>query len=806
MHDLKFALRAFGRTPGASSLVVITLAVSIAVATLIASTIDMVWHFIPAVRTERLVFVASTDPRPEQSQAGVSDGLARTGVSIPDLADWSARATTVEAFAAFTFQSAALTGLDVPSRISTIQATGNLLDLWGITPQIGRTFAADESTPGRERVAVVSHAFWQRQFSGASDAVGKTMSIDGRPHTIVGVLPSSASSGMFRTVDAVLPIVLDRERHKRDIRRLFVTAVLKPGVQIERAEADLAAIARQLQSEHPLTNANTGVVVRPLLELLGGNISAVVMLLVLIAGMVVCIACANVSSIILARAATRRRELAVRSALGAGRLHQIRQIMIESLITSSVAGVMGLVLAWWGIVAIRFANPELDGFADMALNGRVLAVGIALTLAAPLGFALLPALRMSRPDMDELRQGNRGAESAKGRRLRESLVVAQVALALILMTQVGLIGRTTWKLHHLDKGFDPAQMLTLRMNLAETDYRDLAVAHNFYTRAIERILALPGVISAGTSSAVPFADREVSVYFSIQGRPAPLPESKPQAARAAISADYLKTMRIPIVRGRGFVRADFANAPPVALVSREAARRYWPGEEPIGRRLAFDDDQNAWFEVVGVVGDVRYSNVGSGLTPQVYLPSSWRPERSNVFVVRSAGADPTQLAASIRSELAQLDKNQPAYDVRSMQGVIVENLGATYLFTGMLGVFAIVALMLSAAGVYGLVSFTVSQRTREIGLRMALGAKPATILGMIVARGSVPMIIGLVLGSAGAAALVSVTAAALSEIDLRDPLAYVVVAVPLIVVALIATYIPARRATHVDPLLALRAE
>ena len=239
------------------------------------------------------------------------------------------------------------------------------------------------------------------------------------------------------------------------------------------------------------------------------------------------------------------------------------------------------------------------------------------------------------------------------------------------------------------------------------------------------------------------------MHFSIQGRPAPTPESQPQAARAAISADYLKTMRVPIVRGRGFVRADFANAPPVALVSREAARRYWPGEDPIGRRIAFDGDQNEWLEVVGVVGDVRNSNAGSGPTPQVYVPSSWRPERSIAFVVRSAGADPTALAPSIRSELAQLDKSQPVYDIRSMQRVLVEDLGGTYLFTGMLGVFAIVALMLSAAGVYGLVSFTVSQRTREIGLRMALGAKPAAILGMVVARGSVPMMIGLVLGSAG---------------------------------------------------------
>ena len=342
MHDLKFALRAFARTPGASILVVVTLGVAIAVATIIASTIDMVWHFIPAVRTERLVFVASTDPRPEQSQAGMADGLARAGVSIPDLVDWSARANTFEAFAAFTFQSAALTGLDVPSRIFTVQATRNLLDVWGITPQLGRTFAADEATPGRERVIVVSHTFWQRQLSAASDAVGKTLSIDGHPHTIVGVLPSTASTGIFRTIDAVTPIVLDRDRGRRDDRRLYVTAVLKRGVRAQQAEADLTAVARQLQSDYPLTNAKTGVVVRPLIELLGANINAVVYLLSLIAVIVFCIACANVSSIILAHAATRRRELAVRSALGAGRLQQLRQLMIESLVTSSAAGEPGI--------------------------------------------------------------------------------------------------------------------------------------------------------------------------------------------------------------------------------------------------------------------------------------------------------------------------------------------------------------------------------------------------------------------------------------------------------------------------------
>ncbi len=806
MQELKFALRSFIRTPGASGLIVMTLAVAIAAATIIASTIDMVWRFIPAVRTDRLVFVASTDPKLEQSPQGVADGVARTGVSIPDLVDLTARTSTFEAFAGFTTQSAVLTGLDAPSRISTVRTTQNLLQVWGVQPQMGRTFSADEATAGRERVAILSHAFWQSQLAGARDAIGRTLTIDGHPHTIVGVLPSATATGMFTDIDVMLPIVLDRERARRDDRRLYVTGVLKPGVPREQAEADLFAAARQLQTDYPHTNARIGAVVRPLIEMLGTNITAVVLLLSLVAVMVVCIACANVSSIILAHVATRRRELAVRAALGAGRLHQIRQFMIESLVTSAAAGAVGVFLAWWGLVAVRFASAGAEGFRDMSLNGHVLAVSAALTLLAPLGFALLPALRMSKPDMEELRQGNRGAETRIGRRLRESLVVAQVALALILMTQVALIGRTTWRLHYMDLGFESAQVLTLRMSLAEAGYPDAAAAHDFYTRAIERIRALPGVTGAGTIDRLPVADRLSRVHFVIQGRPVPLPESQPQAATAAISSDYLQTMRIPIVRGRGFVRADFGNAPPVALVSREAARQYWPGESPIGQRIAFADNQTEWLDVVGIADDVGNTGFARALTPQVYVPSSWRPERAIAFVVRSAGVDPVELGPSIRRELAQLDKTQPVYDIKSMKRQLADDLGATYLFTGMLGVFAIVALLLAAAGVYGLVSFSVSQRTREIGVRMALGARPASILGMVAARGSLPIVIGAVIGSAGAAALALVTSQALPIVDLRDPLAYIVVAVPVVAVALIATCVPARRATQVDPLLALRAE
>ncbi len=806
MHELKHALRAFVRTPGATGLVVATLAIAMAAAIVIASTIDMVWHFVPVVRADRLAFVASTDPRPERSRAGVADGLARTGVSIPDLVDWTEGANTFEEFAAFTIQSAILTGTDTPARISTAQVTHNLLNVWGIVPQMGRTFIPEEGLAGRNQAVVLTHPFWQRQLSSAPDVVGKALTIDGRPHTVVGVLPPNVNRGIFKSMDVFVPIVLDRERAERDDRRLYVTGRVKPGVPLEQAEADLAAIASRLQTDHPRTNAKTGVVVRPFIELLGANINAVMGLLSAIGFMVVCIACANVSSIILAHAATRRRELAVRAALGASRMSQIRQLMVESFVISAAAGAVGLMLAWWGVSGLRFAGNAIDGFSDMTVNVRVLAAGIVLILLAPLGFALLPALRMSKPDMDELRQGNRGAESTGGRRLREGLVVAQIALALVLMTQVGLIGRTTWRLHYLERGFDADRLLTMRMNLAEASYGEPPNVHDFYSRALERIQAVPGVVSAGTTTHVPVADRETAVEFLIQGVPAPQPESQPRAARAGVSADYLKTMRISIIRGRGIAPTDVNDAARVALVSQEAARRYWPNQDPIGQHIAFRDAADEWLEIVGIAGDVRNQNVGSGPTPQIYVPSSWRTGRFAGFVVRSAGGDPVQLAPAIRAEIAQLDRTQPVYDVRSMQRVLVEDLGGTYLFTGMLIVFAIVALLLAAAGVYGLVSFSVSQRTREIGLRMALGARPATILGMIVARGSVPMTIGLLIGAAGTAALVTITAEALNDVDPRDPLGYIVVGLPLVAIALLATYIPARKATRVDPLTALRAE
>lgn len=805
MKTAAHAVRTALRNPSSTTLVVVTLGIAIAVVAIIASTIDMVWHFIPAERNARLVFVASTDPRTGRAMSGVSNGLARTGVSIPDLVDFGERTTTFEAFAAFRFENATLTGVDFPVRIAVNRVTANLFDVWGVAPQLGRSFTPADGRAGAPATVLLSHVFWQRQLSGASDVLGTTLTLDGKPFTVIGILPRSINSGIFKTADVFTPLVLDRERSARDQRLLFTTALLKPGVSRERAEADLTVAAVQLQKEYPATNGQTGVVVRPFIELLGGNIMAVLYLLGLIGVFVVCIACANVSSIILAQSTTRQRELSVRAALGEGRFHQIRQLMIESVVVSAVAGVFGLILAGIGVQALRHVSAGIEGFGEIALNWRVLLVCVAVALAAPFAFALFPALRMSKPDIAELRQGGRVADTSKGRRLREALVVAQVALVLVLMTQVGLIARTTWRIHYAEKGLDPAQVLTFRMDLPEDEYGRSERVRDFFAGAVERVRALPGVTSAAAVSTLPIADPERTVRFVVEGAPPLAPEARPEAVRASITTSYFRTLHIPIVRGRDLRDADFGNVPPVALASVEAARRFFPNGDAIGRRIAFGGN-GEWVEIVGVVGDVRSINAGSAPTPHFYVPNSWQPQPAMAFVVKSAGPDSTLLAPSIRRALAELDANVPLYDVTSMERELIEDLGGTYLFTGMLAVIAAVALLLAAAGVYGLVSFSVSQRTREIGLRMALGARPASIVRLFVGRGSAPLAVGLLVGSVAAAFLVSLTASAMEEIDVRDPVAYVAVWVPLLVIAVLATYIPARRATRVDPQIALRAD
>ena len=806
MFNLRLALRGLIKNPGPTGVVVLTLAIAIGATAIIYSTIDVVWHMIPAANTERLVFVASTDPRPSQSQSGMSGGLALTGTSVPDLVDWTEQSTTIEEFGAFRYGTATLTGLDAPVRVSLVQATENLPSMWGFGTVLGRGFAPGEGRPGAEAVALLTHTFWQRQFSSSPDVVGRSILLNGAPHAIIGVLSAEAGTGIFGRRDIMVPQVLDATRFARDERRLYVTARLKEGRTKEQAAADLDTVAQRLRTQYPRTNAQTGVVVRPLIELIGGETPFVLFLLALIAVLVVAMACANVSNVILAQAVTRQHELSLRTALGASRFDHVRRFMTESFVVSAAAGAVGLLIASWGIAGIRWlAGPD---FAGSSLNGRVLAVGALTSFIVPFAFALFPALRSSHADPTHLREGGRSAGPGSGRGMRNVLVGVQVALAMILMVQIVLVGRTAWNFRTAEYGFDPTQVVTFRVDLPKLKYPDATRIAQFYTDLLDRIEAVPGVASAAAINRLPIGDRELSVRVAIEGAPSVAADELPFAAVATITRGYLRTLRVPLVRGRGFADADFGHGPAVALVSEEAARHLWMGADPVGSRIRLSNSSlpNTPLLVVGVVANARSSDLDRRVMPQVYVPSSLHPDRAMAIVVRTESRDPVQLVPSIRAQAAQIDPNEPIFALASMEHVLFNDLSGTYTIAALLAGIALIALCLAATGIYGVVSYSVTQRTREIGVRMALGAHPRAILRMVIRQGAWPVVVGGVVGLLGAVALAYLMAASTSFVDASDPRSYIGVILLMVSTALGASFVPARRASHVDPIVALRTD
>jgi predicted permease len=807
----RHSLRTIVKTPGPSVVIMMTLAIAIGATTIIASTIDAVWRAIPAVDTERLVFVASTDPRPSQAQSGMSGSLAMTGTSIPDLADWIDQATTVEQFGAFRYGTATLTGRDAPVRVSLVRTTAEMWSLWGISPAMGRVFRRDDGLIGATPVALLSHRYWQEQFASDPSVVGTTMLLDGTAHTLVGVLPHETRVGIFTDTELFVALPLDAAREARDERRLFVTARLKPGVTREQAEADLSSIANRLRAQYPNTNARTGIVVRPLIEQVGGGaIQFLLFLLALIAGLVVAMACANVSNVVLARASGRQRELSVRTALGAQCVHHVKQIAVESLLISLAAGAVGIVIGGWGLATLTWlAGPQARLFGDATLNWRVAAAGIVTAFILPLGFAIIPALQSWRPNPADLKDGGRALGGGSTHRIRRALVAVQVGLAVVLLVQIALFARTAWNFRTMETGFDPRGVLTFRVDLPETRYADAERITQFYRALLARIDGLPGVVSTGTIDRLPVADRGLSARIKVEGTPPVEEEALPFTALATVSRGYFETLRVPVRGGRGFNDSDFAGEGSnvaVAVISEDAAHLFWPGRDPIGSRatIVSPDMPNMPLRVVGIVANVRTSEIDQRTTPQVYVPSAWRPERAMAVVVRTDGIDPLGTVPAIRAQAAALEPNEPIFDVASMEQVLFNDLASTYTLAGLLGAIAVVALCLAGVGIYGVVSYMVAQRTREIGVRMAIGAKPGDMLRMVMQQAAQPVVGGGILGAPAAAALVYATSEVFTVIDVRDPTNYLGVAIAIAVVALIASCVPARRAAHIDPLVALR--
>ena len=803
------SFRTLIRQPGATTVVVLTIAVAIAATTVIYSAIDLVWGFIPIVDRSGLVYVAATDTRVLQAQGTTHSVVLRNRVSIPDLADWSARSTTFEQLAGFEMGSVNLTGVEIPMRVESVRTTDNLAALWGITPTLGRLFRPEDGRIGALPVTLLTFGFWQRRFSSDPGAIGQSVLLDSVAHTIVGILPPEASTGVFRDSDVFLPLILDPLRGDRGQRTLLVTGRLKPGVTRTQATTDLDAVARQLGDEYPVTNKDIGAVVLPLIEAAGFNVRILLSILALIALLVLVVACANVSGILVAQSLNRRHELAVRAALGASRLDRVRQLMAESLMASALACAVGLTLASWGISALRWLGGDSFGLAGIQMNGRVVVAGIVAALVAPFGFGLLPALRTATPDPQELKDGARGIGLARrGRRARSLLVALQAGAAMILMVQIGLLVRTTWSLSNTTPGFDPAQVLTFRIGLSGARYEGSSAIQGFTTDLLSRLRGVPGVASAGIVDRLPVADRESVSRLALEDTPALRPEAQPTIARTAIDGDYLAALKIPLRRGRVFSGSELSDASPVALVNEEAARRFWPGDDPIGARLALDAvaGEEVWLNVVGVVGNVRNSDVDQGSLPQVFVPASLRPSREIVVVVKAVGPSALQLVPAIRAQVTGIDPDQPIHDVGLMSQVLFDDLAGSYVLTALLTAIATIALCLAAAGVYGLVSSSVAQRRREIGVRMALGARPGVVVRMLVAAGAKPVAAGGLVGLLAAIGLAVGIGLSVPGVEPRDPLNYLGVAVTIALVAFFASYIPAKRAASIDPVLALRQQ
>ena len=808
MVPVRHAFRTLRKTPGPSLVVMATLAIAIAATTIIASTIDSVWHAIPANITERLVFVASTDPRPSQAQSGMIGNLAMTGTSVPDLVDWTAHATTVERFVAFEYGTATLTGREAPLRVSIVRATAEMFSVWGVLPVLGRVFGSEDGRMGAAPVVLLSHRYWQEQFSSDGSVIGTSVVLDGSPHTIVGVLPRQTRIGIFADAELFVVKPLDPARAARDERRLFVTARLKPGVRRAQAEADLSSIATRLRAEYPNTNGQTGVVVRPLIEQLGGGIRTLLVLLTLIAFLVAGMACTNVSNVVLARATARQRELSVRTALGARRSDHLKQIAIESLVISLAAGAIGLLLGGWGLALLKWlAGPQARLFSDASLNWRIVAAGAATAFVLPLGFALIPAMQSWRPSTVGLRDWSRAVGGGSAHRIRRGLVAVQVALAVVLLVQISLFARTAWNFRAMENGFEAGGVLTFRVDLSPSYTNEKTIEFN--RTLLARIDSLPGVVSSGSINRLPVADREMSARIKVEGAAPVEEETLPFTALSTVSPRYFETLRVPLHRGRGFTNADFdAGAPPVATVSEDAARLFWPGSDPIGARatMVAPNVPDTPVQIVGIVANVRKGDIDQRVVPQVYVPGTWIPDRTMAVVVRADSIDPLQLVPAIRAQAAEIDPREPLFNVASMQQVLYEDLASTYTLAGLLGAIAIVALCLAGVGIYGVVSFMVTQRTREIGLRMALGARPRAVLGMVIQQAARPVAGGGMLGAPAALGLVYVASSTFAEIDVTDPVHYVGVAASILLVAFVASYVPARRAARIDPLMALRQE
>jgi predicted permease len=808
-QDLKYGLRSMRRAPGFTVVAVLTLGLGIGANTAIFSLVNAILlRQLPFKNPEQLVAVDSkrTDP-------------GKHPFTIPDFIDYRDQNQTLEQIAAFANWSASLTGSGEAERVQGMRISANAFQLLGVEAVVGRVLVPEDDTPGRQNVLVLSHGLWQRRFGADPRLVGQTLSLNGHSYTIVGVLPPQFIFPI-REAELAVPLAPDADpwrSARTSTNFLRAIARLKPGVTSAQAEADLNSIAGRLRQQYPVANENKlGMTLTPLNEVVVGDYRHALWMLLGAVGFVLLIASINLASLSLARASTRHREMAIRTAHGATRWRLIRQMTTENLLLALSGGLIGLLLAWWGINFLLALSPAgMPRLSEVGLDARVLVFTLVVSLLSGLIFGILPAVTASRVDLnEELKSGGRGGNDGTARnRVRSFLVVAEIAISLVLLLSAGLLIKSFSRLQEVRPGFESENLLAVRLSLPRTRYANRDALISFDDQLQPLLEALPGVSAVGAVSALPLSGTRASIEFTIEGRQSPQNEVWRSDYRIA-SNGYFRAMKIPLLRGREFSEQDNARTTPVAIVSETLARRFWPDGNPVGARLSIDDNNQGPrpVEVVGVVGDVKHLSLEDEPTPHVYLPLRQLHEDGVVWMTNNqywlirSQVSPLSLTSAVQREIRKVDPDVPASNIKTMEQYLSDSVSPRRFNLWLLTVFAAAALVLATVGIYGVMSYSVAQRTREIGVRMALGAQRRDILRMVVGHGMLLAVMGLAAGLVGALALSRLMGGLLYQVSTTDPATYILLTFFLLLVTLAACLVPARRATKVDPMVALRYE
>ncbi len=808
LYDLRYAARRTRKAPGFSLIVVLTLALGIGANTAIFSVVDaLILRPLPYRDPGRLVTIEHHYPSLNDLKAPVSASGFR---------HYRDDTRSFESVAVSTGWQPNLTGAGEPERLLGAQGSARFFEVLGIAPALGRTWTAAEDEPGNNQVVVLSDGLWRRRFGADAGIVGRTIRLDGAPYTVIGVMPRGFHGFFNRRAELWRPVALTPKQYAAGATNEFLSlsARLKPGVSVAQARREMAAFAERLKRDNPGTYPpKWGLLVTTLDEKAKGDVRGALLVLLGAVGFVLLIACANVANLLLARASGRAREIAVRTAMGASRRALIRQLMTESLLLSLAGAGLGLLLASWGLHAITALGPAAVAGMDIHVSGRVLGFTLLVAVATGLLFGLAPALQTSRTDVQEtLREGQRGSSERAGRRLRRALVVGEVALALTLLAGAGLLVRSFARIQGVDPGFDPHHLLTFSIALPKAGYPLDTAQIAFWDRTLERLRSTPGVVAVGMTSNLPFSGGWSTGSFTVEGYTPPPGQPGPWGDIRVASTGFARAMRLPLIRGRFIGTQDRAGAAPVVVVDQEMARRYWPGDDPVGKRITFDSpsDSAHWITVVGVVAHAAQEGLTAEHRVQLYFPpaeaaAAFGGLPFETFAVRTAG-DPLRMTATVRRAIEDIDPAQPISDVNTMDAMIAESLGQRRLTTVLLGLFAGLALGLAGLGIYGIMSHMVTQRSRELGIRIALGAAPGRVLGLVLREGAAITLVGLAIGLAGAFGLTRLIASQLFAVPATDPVTFVAVSATLAAAALLATLVPALRAMRVDPVEALRQE